>query len=700
MIKNKKKAAPKVKKPSPVEACDNTSADAAAEVDDEDTEAKKADDTSCTSDSVVDGNITDVDGGNQEKESENNTGAAVKDVDVVNLELSAIVNYVQPVSFKSLDESLDRGYYHEMSSFSEDRGMNHVRDSPVEFVQYNINQMSRIYPRGSRVDSNNYQPQSFWNCGSQMVALNYQTTDIPMQLNIGKFALNGNCGYLLKPKCFTTPTLKFDPFGSVHNGVIPHELSLEIISGQYLCKRKCSVTVEVDIFGVPPDVCLRKLKTKPSKDNAINPQWECEIIKKRKIIVPEMATIRLAAVDDRGVILGVRFLPVHLMQPGYRHIPLLNRLGKPSGFASLFCRIHVKDFVSEEHAIWVDALVNPLSFLEKHKSEAEDFRDSALDDLNADDERPVDEEVDSSKPNAPSSPSLSRFRALGHAVMLSSGTRGSRTSVASIEEFSTPVQPSRSMQDLEKSGGCSPGSTRPPLPCVAMHAIREHRDYVKFQRKQTRESQEVERKYRAEVISRQKQRDETISQLNKRLEKKLSSFNLQKEKAVKKAKVDAQFTASHFDSEMAKLQRAHQSEVQHTNNIFATNQADLAAKHKTELLGMRRLFAREEERVMVKIMKQIQASQLAERKAIHEKELKDAREMMVSNADASPTVTDGGDRGWQRRVTVAAVVSKIQTLGREHEEDLRQLEEMQQKELDDFANIQKHTFVALSIEHH
>lgn len=36
-------------------------------------------------------------------------------------------------------------------------------------------QLSRIYPKGTRVDSSNYMPQLFWNAGCQMVALNFQT---------------------------------------------------------------------------------------------------------------------------------------------------------------------------------------------------------------------------------------------------------------------------------------------------------------------------------------------------------------------------------------------------------------------------------------------------------------------------------------------------------------------------------------------
>jgi len=37
--------------------------------------------------------------------------------------------------------------------------------------------------------------QIFWNTGCQMVALNFQTPDLAMQLNQGKFEYNGNCGY-------------------------------------------------------------------------------------------------------------------------------------------------------------------------------------------------------------------------------------------------------------------------------------------------------------------------------------------------------------------------------------------------------------------------------------------------------------------------------------------------------------------------
>jgi hypothetical protein len=58
----------------------------------------------------------------------------------------------------------------------------------------------RIYPRGSRVNSSNYDPVPLWLAGCQLVALNYQAEDRPLMLNRAMFRQNGGCGYVLKPQ--------------------------------------------------------------------------------------------------------------------------------------------------------------------------------------------------------------------------------------------------------------------------------------------------------------------------------------------------------------------------------------------------------------------------------------------------------------------------------------------------------------------
>lgn len=63
-----------------------------------------------------------------------------------------------------------------MSSFPETKAEKYVNKvKGKKFLQYNRLQLSRIYPRGQRLDSSNYDPLPMWLCGSQLVALNFQT---------------------------------------------------------------------------------------------------------------------------------------------------------------------------------------------------------------------------------------------------------------------------------------------------------------------------------------------------------------------------------------------------------------------------------------------------------------------------------------------------------------------------------------------
>lgn len=62
-----------------------------------------------------------------------------------------------------------------------------------------------------------------------MVALNFQTPDLAMQLNQGKFEYNGNCGYLLKPDFMRREDKIFDPFADTTvDGVIAAQCSVQV----------------------------------------------------------------------------------------------------------------------------------------------------------------------------------------------------------------------------------------------------------------------------------------------------------------------------------------------------------------------------------------------------------------------------------------------------------------------------------------
>jgi len=113
---------------------------------------------------------------NNSKVASENDAENEEEVEVeAEVELSALVNYIQPVHFRGFECAESRKRYYEMSSFSENTATNLLKEQPINFVNYNKMQFSRIYPRGARVGSDNYMPQVFWNAGCQLVALNFQT---------------------------------------------------------------------------------------------------------------------------------------------------------------------------------------------------------------------------------------------------------------------------------------------------------------------------------------------------------------------------------------------------------------------------------------------------------------------------------------------------------------------------------------------
>lgn len=55
----------------------------------------------------------------------------------------------------------------EMFSLNESSASKLVHSSAEEFIDHNKTFLTRIFPNGNRVDSSNYNPQDFWNCGCQ-----------------------------------------------------------------------------------------------------------------------------------------------------------------------------------------------------------------------------------------------------------------------------------------------------------------------------------------------------------------------------------------------------------------------------------------------------------------------------------------------------------------------------------------------------
>uniref|UniRef100_A0A2I3GNY6 Phosphoinositide phospholipase C n=1 Tax=Nomascus leucogenys TaxID=61853 RepID=A0A2I3GNY6_NOMLE len=282
-------------------------------------------------------------------------------------EMSSLVNYIQPTKFISFEFSAQKNRSYVISSFTELKAYDLLSKASVQFVDYNKRQMSRIYPKGTRMDSSNYMPQMFWNAGCQMVALNFQTMDLPMQQNMAVFEFNGQSGYLLKHEFMRRPDKQFNPFSVDRiDVVVATTLSITVISGQFLSERSVRTYVEVELFGLPGDP-KRRYRTKLSPStNSINPVWKEEPFIFEKILMPELASLRVAVMEEGNKFLGHRIIPINALNSGYHHLCLHSESNMPLTMPALFIFLEMKDYVPGAWADLTVALANPIKFFSAH----------------------------------------------------------------------------------------------------------------------------------------------------------------------------------------------------------------------------------------------------------------------------------------------------------------------------------------------
>uniref|UniRef100_A0A7N6C0I1 1-phosphatidylinositol 4,5-bisphosphate phosphodiesterase gamma n=1 Tax=Anabas testudineus TaxID=64144 RepID=A0A7N6C0I1_ANATE len=260
------------------------------------------------------------------------------------VELSDLVVYCRPVPFNEDKIGTERACYRDMSSFPETKAEKFAtRTRGKRFLQYNRRQLSRVYPRGQRLDSSNYDPLPMWLCGSQLVALNFQTPDKPMQLNQALFLLGGGSGYVPQPDIMRDDT--FDPFDKDTLHVEPITIQIQVLGARHLPKNGRSIVcpfVEVEICGADYDSC--KCKTDVVADNGLNPVW----VQKQFVFDihnPTFSFLRFIVYEE-DMFSDPNFLaqatyPVRLLRTGYRSVPLKNSYSEELEFASLLVHIEI-----------------------------------------------------------------------------------------------------------------------------------------------------------------------------------------------------------------------------------------------------------------------------------------------------------------------------------------------------------------------
>uniref|UniRef100_A0A9J8CF80 Phosphoinositide phospholipase C n=1 Tax=Cyprinus carpio carpio TaxID=630221 RepID=A0A9J8CF80_CYPCA len=259
-------------------------------------------------------------------------------------ELSDLM-FCKSIHFHSFEHSRMSAKPDEMSSFSESKARKYSKEA--DFVLHNTRQLTRVYPSGIRTDSSNYCPVDMWNMGCQIVALNFQTAGMEMDLNDGLFTQNGCSGYILKPEILCKKESLFNPENpEEHEDYHPLQFSVKVISGQQLPKLKqkewsiVDPLVRVEVYGVSLDQA--KQETKYIDNNGFNPRWNETL--KFTIHTPELALVRFVVEDydkaSRNDFIGQYTLPFTCIQPGYRHVHLLSKDGTSLHPSSIY--VHIK----------------------------------------------------------------------------------------------------------------------------------------------------------------------------------------------------------------------------------------------------------------------------------------------------------------------------------------------------------------------
>uniref|UniRef100_A0A7N6FKX3 1-phosphatidylinositol 4,5-bisphosphate phosphodiesterase n=1 Tax=Anabas testudineus TaxID=64144 RepID=A0A7N6FKX3_ANATE len=511
-------------------------------------------------------------------------------------EMSNLVIYIQPVKFNSFEGSKKINRSFQMSSFVETKALEQLTKSPVEFVEYNKLQLSRIYPKGTRVDSSNYNPQLFWNAGCQLVALNFQTIDLSMQLNLGMYEYNGKCGFRLKPEFMRRPDKHFDPFTeSTVDGIVANTLSVKIISGQFLSDKKVGTYVEIDMFGLPVDTKRKAFKTKTSQGNAINPVWDEEAIVFKKVVLPTLASLRIAVFEEGGKFIGHRIIPVSAIRPGYHYINLRNEKNQSLTLPALFVYVEVKDYVPDTFADVIEALSNPIRYVNLMEQRANQLAALTLEEGGEED---GDKEVD-----APS-----EFK-LDQRVMLPAENGLSHTPIIATKPPSLAGQ----NQSAE-------------LEAQTLEELKQQKGFVREQRKQYKEMKELVRKHHRKTSELIKEHTARVSELQSQHQRRRAALQKTHKRDGKKSR--SEHSLSTLDQELSDLdqecsQRLAELKEQQQQQLLTLRQEQYYSEKYQKREHIKQLVEK-----LTAIAEECQSAQLKKLRDICEKEKKELKKKM------------------------------------------------------------------------
>uniref|UniRef100_A0A1A8FKE1 1-phosphatidylinositol 4,5-bisphosphate phosphodiesterase n=1 Tax=Nothobranchius korthausae TaxID=1143690 RepID=A0A1A8FKE1_9TELE len=596
--------------------------------------------------------------------------------------LSAMVNYAQPVKFQGFDVAEERNIYHNMSSFNESVGLGYLKTNAIEFVNYNKRQMSRIYPKGGRVDSSNYMPQIFWNAGCQMVSLNFQTPDLAMQLNQGKFEYNGSCGYLLKPDFMRRSDRTFDPFSETPvDGVIAATCSVQVFSGQFLSDKKIGTYVEVDMYGLPTDTIRKEFRTRMVMNNGLNPAYNEEPFVFRKVILPDLAVLRIAVYDDNNKLIGQRILPLDGLQAGYRHISLRNEGNKPLSLPTVFCQIILKTYVPDGFGAIVDALSDPKKFLTIAEKRADQMKALGIDTNDIAD--------------VPSGSSKNDKKGKGKGDTM----KVSVTQQASSEMAQTSNSINNNTTETKRDTAL--------VPNVSIDDLKQMKTYLKLIKKQQKELNSLKKKHSKDQNAMQKAHCTQVDKMVSLHEKEKTTLEKLLEKAIKKrGENNCQELKKETEDKIQTLATDQKAKVKDITAQHTKEWSELISSHSSEEQEMKDTHVTQQCEHLKKLLTTVQEQQTVQLKVIHERQSKEMRanqaKMSMENSKAisqDKTIKNKAER--ERRVrelnssNTKKFLDERKRLAMKHQKEMEQLEKNQREQLE---KLDKHNEQAKDIQ--
>ena len=335
--------------------------------------------TSISSDSSDESDACRKDGGRSKKASKKEHKSKIIK------SLGSLAVYTRGLTFDGFSSNDSKTYNH-VISLAERRfnALCQDPDTKVLLEKHNMRHLMRVYPSGFRVQSSNPDPLLFWRRGTQMVALNWQTYDLPMQLNEAMFAAGvDRLGYVLKPRELREPSSMKEEESepSIHGlGKLQKKLirfSVNIVSGQQLPRPRGLASdetidpyVEIELFsaedkakgvvsgtggtnashrnGMSGIGFPHRRRTDMVRANGFNPIFNDDFRLSLETKYPSLVFVRWTVWDSQdgrnyngpnADPLATFTAKLSSLEQGYRHIPLYDHNGEQFMFATLFCKI-------------------------------------------------------------------------------------------------------------------------------------------------------------------------------------------------------------------------------------------------------------------------------------------------------------------------------------------------------------------------